>query len=244
MRRGLAQLLAQGTDVHIHGTALAAVIHAPDQLHQPVAGVGRAGVAEEQAQQLVFLVGQVDAFAAGQDGVGTGVQRHLAAAEDGAVPLRLAAAQHRLDPGDQLDDAEGLGQIVVRAAVQRPDAVILRALGGGHNDRDAAQGRGGAHTAQQLRAVDAGEHHVQHHQIGLFALQGLPEGGAVGKALGLQPGGAQGIQLDIADAGVILYTPDHVGSLLLAQVASALCTPVTENITHSAMLVAWSPIRS
>ena len=71
-----------------------------------------------------------------------------------------------------------------------------------------------AHPAEQLRALDAGQHYVQHHQLRPAALYRLPEAVAVGEALGVQPGGAQSVQLNVADAGIVLHTPDHVGILL------------------------------
>ena len=50
-------------------------------------------------------------------------------------------------------------------------------------------------------------------QIRFFPPQRLPEGSAVGKALRLKPCRAEGIDLNVTDAGVVLHAPDlHAGS--------------------------------
>ena len=64
--------------------------------------------------------------------------------------------------------------------------------------------------AQQLDAVRAGEHHVEHDQLGRrFLLQGVPERVAVGEAPGLKAGGCERVHLDVADARIVLHAPDH-----------------------------------
>ena len=54
----VAQLLAQGADMHIHRAGLYRVIRIPDGLQQLLPAEGHAGVTEEQPQKLVFLVGK------------------------------------------------------------------------------------------------------------------------------------------------------------------------------------------
>ena len=65
------------------------------------------------------------------------------------------------------------------------------------------------HAAQQLNAVHAGQHHVQHDQLRLLKLQGIPEFSAVCKAAGLKARRLQRVDLNIADACVVLHAPDH-----------------------------------
>ena len=65
-------------------------------------------------------------------------------------------------------------------------------------------------AAQQLDAVRAGEHHVEHDQLGRrFLLQGVPERVAVGEAPGLKAGGCERVHLNVADARIVLHPPDH-----------------------------------
>ncbi len=87
-------------------------------------------------------------------------------AEDvhGRRPGALGTApQQRLDPGDEDDVREGLGQIVVRARVQALGLVVLAVLGGEHQDRHVVAGRaqGGADPV----AVHPGQHDVEDDQV-------------------------------------------------------------------------------
>ena len=217
--------------MHIHRAALAAVVRAPDLLHQLVAREHDAGLGQKELQQFKFLEGQGDLFSVGCDGVAVQIDHKAAGLEQMLHPLRLFAAQHRLDAGHQLHHAEGLDQIVVRAEVEAVYLIILRALGRGHDYGDRAQALGRLHAAQQLYAVHTGQHYVQHDQLRkLRLLQGIPEGRPVGKTGSLEAAGLQGVHLDVTDAGIILHAPDHAHP--------SLCTPVTENITHSAIFTA------
>jgi hypothetical protein len=49
-------------------------------------------------------------------------------------PARAAAAQNGPDPGHQLDEAEGLGDVVVGSDLRPPHPIDLLAAGGQHDD--------------------------------------------------------------------------------------------------------------
>ena len=191
---------------------------------------------QEQAQQLKFLECQLHTLPICRDGVRVEVDRNATALQKMRRCLHLAAAKDRLHAGDKLHDPEGLCEIVVRAQVQTLNFIVFRALGRRHDDGDAGKSRGGLHPAQKLDAVESWEHHVEHDKLGHFLLQGVPECLPVLKASGLKAGRLQSVDLNVADAGVIFHTPDHV--------SPSLCTPVTEKTTHWAMFTAWSAMRS
>jgi hypothetical protein len=79
-----------------------------------------------------------------------------------------AAAKRGVDAGEELLDAEGLGHVVVGAEVERPHLVGLRASGRQHDD---PHGRALAQLTAQLEAVDARQHEVEQHGIGLARLE-------------------------------------------------------------------------
>lgn len=88
--------------------------------------------------------------------------------------------QHGSDPGQKLLEAKGLGQVVVAAEPQPPDAVLDPAAG-----RQEHHGYPASSIAQGFehpKAVEAGEHEVQDHQV-----VGRPQSGvqAVGPGKGL-----------------------------------------------------------
>ena len=192
---------------------------------------------QEQPQKLKFLKGQRDAFAIGCDRVLVQVHAQSARFENSLCLGGRAAAEHRLDARDHLHHAEGLDQIVVRPEVKALDFVIFHAPCRRHNDGDLRRFRLGAQKAQKRYTVLPGQHHIQKHKLRLFLPQCRAECIRVGKAPRVKAGRAERVDLDITDTGVILHTPDHAHP-------SSLCTPVTENTTHSAMFTAWSPMRS
>ncbi len=57
---------------------------------------------------------------------------------------------------------EGLGQVIVRAQFQAHDAIHIFAPRGEHDDGDLALG---AQPAQNLEAIDAGQHDVKDYQV-------------------------------------------------------------------------------
>jgi hypothetical protein len=67
---------------------------------------------------------------------------HLAAHRRrlGASPL-ARAAEHRLDPGEELAGVVGLGDIIVGADLESDDLVDVVAVGGEHDDAGIARAR-------------------------------------------------------------------------------------------------------
>ena len=116
----------------------------------------------------------VDADAAGLDGrLARGRRRHGLA--DGA-----GAPQRRPDARDDLLHAERLGDVVVGAHLQPDDAVELVGAGRQHEDVEERVRR--AEPPAHLDAVQAGQHHVQHHEVRRrpLGLGGLDGGQGVG----------------------------------------------------------------
>ena len=85
----------------------------------------------------------------------------------------LVAPEDRLDPGLQLQDIEGLGEIVVGPVFQSEDLVHVAALGRQHDHRHLGELPDGL---ADLKAVQLREHHVQKDHVVLLLpdlLQGL-----------------------------------------------------------------------
>ena len=73
-----------------------------------------------------------------------------------ALGSRLAAAQQRADARQQLDEGEGLDQVIVGALLQAFDAIVERAAGAEDQDRRADFAV--ADLLQHLQAVHIGQH--------------------------------------------------------------------------------------
>src|SRR3954447_23489558 len=87
----------------------------------------------------------------------------------GRPPPRADAPQDGVDPRDELARRERLDDVVVGAEAQADDAVGLLALGGEQDDRRRAVVLALAALAQpahHLEAVDAGQHEIEHDEVG------------------------------------------------------------------------------
>ena len=96
-------------------------------------------------------------------------------------------AQQRAGARHQLADAERLGQVIVGAALEADDLVGLVATRGQHQNRHVVIEAAVPDRAAQRQAVEAGNHHVEHHQVVALALAALQRRGAVGEAFALVP---------------------------------------------------------
>src|SRR5581483_11570767 len=75
------------------------------------------------------------------------------------------------DPREQLAEAEGLHDVVVRAELEPDDAVDLLALRADHDDRDV---RAAPKLAANGEAVEVGQRQVEQDEIGLARLERRP----------------------------------------------------------------------
>ena len=110
------------------------------------------------------------------------VERQVADREQRAGPDRSRArpAHQPAEPGDDLLEAERLGHVVVPAGGEPGDAVLDGVPGGQEQHRHV--GGVGAQAAQHLEAVDVGEHHVEHDDVGPELADGADGGQPVVRA--------------------------------------------------------------
>src|SRR5699024_2183564 len=129
----------------------------------------------------------------------------------------LAGTQ--LHAGQELLEAEGLGDVVVRAALEPLHRVVHAGAGGDHEDRDLR-----VHLPQRpehLEAVHAGQAHVEDEQVEVPAGGEIEGGDAV-----LDHGGGEAVRLQTAlhearDARLVLGDEDPHPSFLLGAVRSS-----------------------
>ena len=178
--RILFQLLPQAADMDVHRPDVAAVLVGPDGVQQRLPGVDPAGVAHQEFHHIKLLGGEHDQLLSLVGVPGIQVQGDVACrqAVAGLLFLRGACpAQERPDPGLQLQDIEGLGQVVIGAVVEADELVHVLHLGGEEDDGhigklpDLAAGGEPVHN---------GHHHVQNDQVRLLFLGHLHSLLAVG----------------------------------------------------------------
>ncbi len=110
--------------------------------YELVAVHGALGMLDQGQQQVEFPLSDVDGLVVGvvELAIGdvetpAGELGHLTAIGLGAGLGRCGAAQHRLDTGSQLTQAEGFDDIVIGPHFQANDAVDLGGPAGQHDDR-------------------------------------------------------------------------------------------------------------
>src|SRR6266849_2147542 len=83
----------------------------------------------------------------------------------GRHPLPLGTAQYSAHTGQEFFHPKRLGQIVVRAQIERRDLVAFSIQRGQHDD-----GNGGmlTHAPADLKSIHAWHHDVQYQQMGVF----------------------------------------------------------------------------
>ena len=142
----------------VHRAVVPNVLIAPHHIEQVFPAVHPSGVAHEQFHQIELLGGEVHRDPVLPGGAPVGVQADVAHGE-GAFGRLL---QQGADPGFQLQDIEGLGDVVIRSALEAHDLVRVLPLGGEHDNWDVGE-LPDAHTG--LEPVDLGHHQVQNNQI-------------------------------------------------------------------------------
>ena len=158
-------LLAQLIDEDAQVFGLVAVVRTPHGLQDFAMGHGTAGVRHQVAQDLELLRREADVFAVGAHPagveidlqVGAGVAVRAAFGGGGRAPHGGANARQ------QFLDAEGLGDVIVGAGIERGHFVLL---GIAHREDDHRNVRAGADRAAGFQAVHAGHVHIQQHQGG------------------------------------------------------------------------------
>ena len=79
--------------------------------------------------------------------------------------LAVAAAEQRVDAGEQLGEGERLDEIIVGSLLQPVDAIVDRAERGQHQHR--RRHACGAQRAQHRQAVEPGQHAIEDDEIEL-----------------------------------------------------------------------------
>jgi len=122
------------------------------------------------------------------------------------VSCSCSAPRTTTCPGpSKLLGLERLDDIVVGAALQAEDHVNGVALGREHDDRYAALG---ADLPADLKAVGAGQHQVEQHDVGTLATERAQRGISVGHHRGLEALTAQHDAEHLGEGGVVVDDQD------------------------------------
>ena len=157
--------LAQPPDVHIYCTLFHVSIAAPDPVEQLAAAEHPLRMGHEEMQQPVLGGPQGDFAVAGADPVAGVVEFQTLHLHHVGGARGRGAAQHRLDAREQLARRKWLGDVVIGAAFEAADLVLLLGSGGEHDDRDLLGVLGALQRPRELQAAHVRQHPIDQHQI-------------------------------------------------------------------------------
>ena len=181
----VAELAAQGDDLHIHGAVGDGDVAAVDRLDDLRPREDAARPTRQQAQQLELGGGQVHGLIAHAHLVPCRIDGQVVHTNDRgrrldhAVTGSLTALEHVSNPRQQDAGAERLGDIVGGAQFQTGDDIRLFTLGREHDDGDFRVLTVGGERATNFQAVNPRQHQVQQNQVRLRGLDKLERLGAV-----------------------------------------------------------------
>jgi hypothetical protein len=182
----VAELAAQVGDVHLHQMLITHPVRPPGPLQQLAAAEHDPRPLRQRLQQVELQAGQRHRVAAAANLAGGHIHAQIpeAAHRRRLGPGGAGSTAHGPDPGHQLPRGKRLGDIVVGAGGQADDLVGLLGPGGQHDDVGVAEG---SDPPAGLDAVHAGEHQVQHDDLGILLAGELDGPLAILTAADLEP---------------------------------------------------------
>ena len=198
-------LLAQAPDEDVHRPVAVRLAPAPELLQQLVTGDDATAVEGELVEQPELRRRQLGALV-------VDVRLHLERVDpqlldlDRLPPRRLLAAKgparRRANARHELLHRERLYEVVVRADLERVHAIVLGAAG--RDDHDRGADSLSASGLDQLPAVHARQHQIEHADIRLLVAKPCQPLRAVADRDGVEPRGAEVPRHSLRDDLVVL----------------------------------------
>src|SRR3954471_7527215 len=141
-RRGIAELAAKLSHVHVDRARVARERVTPHALEQLVACQYEATMVEQLPEEVELLRRELDLLVADARFAATGIDHEIAVLDDGALALRsvgCGAAQDRAHARDELARVEGLRHVVVGAHLEPDDLVDVLVARREHQHRHVAR---------------------------------------------------------------------------------------------------------
>ncbi len=202
-----ADLRPQRLDVAVEGAGAAGIGPAPDLAHEVVAAADRSRLGREGEQQVELQRGEVHLGSPRRRRVARPGRRRGRRASSTAGWSRgeragpLDPAQQGPDPGHDLAHPERLRDVVVGADAEPDEQVGLVGAGRQHEHRHGALG---LDAATHLEPVEAGQHEVEHDEVGRVVGVSLHRAWPVEGLHDAKPLCHKAIRDRLVDRGVVL----------------------------------------
>src|ERR1051325_577366 len=203
LRRVALQLPAELGDVGVHRPAQHRRVVPPDLLHELLAAQHRAVRLEQRPEQIELLRTEPDRRSTAPDLADRGVDLDLSEPRRRARRTgRSGPPQLGLDAGQQLEDAERLGDVVVGAEAEPADLVLLLPSRREHEHGGVVAAL--AHGAEDPEPVDARDHEIEDDEVETAHLERRKARRTIGREL-------HGVALDLE---VVAEAESEIGVVL------------------------------
>jgi hypothetical protein len=197
---GRTEFTSEDGEVKLDDVAGRRCLGAPDRMVNRRSGVGPAGVAHEEFQDVEFFTSEVEFLALVGDDTGRGGELEVPDSDD----IETHVAKLNGDAGEQLGKGVGLVDVVVRSEVEEFDFHVDIVAGSDDDDADSSV----FETDEEVAAFTVGEGEVEENQIGGVLLDlGKPLLDAAGMG-GLIAGGLQFFLEDLSGVLVVIDNED------------------------------------
>src|SRR5215218_8568385 len=199
-------LLAEVADVDVYRAFVAELV-APHPAQERAAREHPTRAGGQGHQQLELGVGEIHLLTVGRDPATRQVDPEPVVGQ----LIRTLARRYRCpthnrpDARHELPDGERLGNVVVSPEFETDDPVYLVVAGGQHDDGHVALR---ADPPYDLRAVELGEHDVEHDQVRLIGLERFQGGLAVTGDLDLEPFALEGMREHLLERRLVIDQKD------------------------------------
>src|SRR5689334_124915 len=160
---GSVDLGTQARNMRFDDAGLGIEVKVPDALEQHRARDDAALIAHEEFKQAKLARLQVDHLAAAADGAANEIHLEIGDAQNGLLPLERRPPGESMEPGQELGEGEGLGDIVVAARLEPIDTIIDAAQRCQEQDRDLLADA--AQRPDEMKTVDPRKHAVDDDDV-------------------------------------------------------------------------------
>src|SRR6266853_4124978 len=200
----ILERLAQAADVHVDGAFLDVHVAAPDAVEQLIARVYALRVRHEELEHAVLGGPGRDRALPYHHPVASLIEHQALEFDELVDAVGTAPAQHGVDARQQFPRREGLGDVVIRSALEAGDLVALLGARREHDDRQLARLAVALERARQLQPAHVRQHPVHQHQVGARIRQGGPCGAAILRLPDLETSALQTESDHFADRTLVL----------------------------------------
>src|SRR5665213_1781037 len=206
LRITVVDLAAKVPDVDIDNVGEPVVIHIPDMFDNHGPAQGTSLVPHHVFQDAELLGRKFQGFNAAHNFTAGAIEHQIAHLE--ALRGGLAAAQKGAHAGEQFNEGERLGEVVVGAGFETFDPIVE--LSARAQDQDRRPGTTPANPFEHFQPVHVGKHQIENDEVVVGVVSELERGGSVLRDVHGITGALESAPQEIGDSFLVFdYEDTH-----------------------------------